>query len=476
MNYEKLELLINGEWRCGSSSKNEPVINPATDEVLGLLPHADSSDLDQALSSSVDGFHVWRNMAPIERQAIMEKAARLLEVRHEEIAINLTLEMGKPLVESRLELGVAIGVLRWYAEEGKRAYGRVIPSRIPGVRQMVFKEPVGPVIAFVSWNFPALNVMRKVAGALAAGCSIIIKASEETPATCIAIARALTQAGLPAGVLSLVFGVPAEVSSHLVASPVSRKLSFTGSVPVGAHLQKLAADTIKRCTLELGGHSPVIVFEDCDVESVAKQAVSAKFRNAGQVCVSPTRFYVQESVLDRFAEAFAEATAKLKIGNGMDAGVEIGPLIARRRVIEMQKFVSNAVDQGAEIMTGGNHIEGKGAFFEPTVLKNVPESARIMNDEPFGPVAPITSFKDFDDVMARANRLSFGLSAYGFTANGARGRAIAAQIEAGMFGLNSFMIASPETPFGGVNHSGYGSEGGIEGLDAYLRTKFVTES
>jgi len=476
MSYEKLKLLINGEWTLGTSGKTEPVTNPATDEVLGYLPHASSADLDEALSSSTNGFRVWRNVPPIERQAIMEKAARLMEERHETIATNMTLEMGKPLTESRLEVTVAIAVLRWYAEEGKRAYGRVIPSRLPNVRQMVFKEPVGPVVAFVSWNFPALNVMRKVAGALAAGCSIIIKPSEETPATCVAIARALTDAGLPAGVLNVVCGVPSEISQHLIASPISRKLSFTGSVPIGAHLQKLAADTVKRCTMELGGHAPVILFDDCDVESAANQAVLSKFRNAGQVCVSPTRFYVHENIIDRFSHIFCELTANLKVGNGLDDGVQIGPLIAKRRITLMSEFVADALDKGAELLTGGKAIEGKGAFFQPTVLKNVPETARIMFEEPFGPVTPISSFKDFDEVIERANQLPFGLAAYAFTANGARGRALAAQIEAGMFGLNSFMIATPETPFGGVNYSGYGSEGGIEGLDAYMRTKFVTES
>ena len=356
------------------------------------------------------------------------------------------MKWGKPLVESRLELSVSIGVLRWYAEEGKRAYGRVIPSRIPNVRQLLVKEPVGPVIALVAWNFPALNVMRKVAGALAAGCSIIIKASEETPATCIAIGRALTDAGLPAGVLNIVFGVPGDVSRYLIRSPIPRKVSFTGSTPIGTHIQKLAADTVKRCTMELGGHAPLIVFEDCDMEAVAKQAIISKFRNAGQVCVSPTRFYIQESIQDQFAEIFTELTAKLKIGNGMEEGVEIGPLIAPRRITEMESFVSDALKHGAELMTGGNKVKGPGSFFEPTVFKNVPEDARIMTEEPFGPIVPITPFKDFDDAMAKANKLPYGLASYGFTANGARGRAMSAQIEAGMFGLNSFMIASPENP------------------------------
>jgi len=343
------------------------------------------------------------------------------------------------------------------------------------MRQMVIKEPVGPVAAFVAWNFPGVNVIRKIAGALGAGCSIVIKASEETPATCIAIARCLREAGLPDGVLNVVFGVPDDISRHLLASPIIRKLSFTGSVPVGKHLQKLAADTLKRCTMELGGHAPVIVFEDADIEKTAKMAVAAKFRNAGQVCVAPTRFYVQEKVVDRFADAFAKSASELKVGNGMEEGVFMGPLIAERRLAIMQGFVDDAKAHGAEVMTGGERIGNQGFFYAPTVLKNVSEDARIMNEEPFGPLAPISSFTDFDDMIARANKLEFGLAAYAFTQNGAQAALLGERIEAGMLAVNSFVVSTPETPFGGINDSGYGSEGGIEGLDAYLRTKFVTE-
>jgi succinate-semialdehyde dehydrogenase/glutarate-semialdehyde dehydrogenase len=475
MAYEKLELLIGGKWTAGTSGKSEPVRNPATEEVLGHVPHASAADLDAALEASKEGFKVWRSMTALARQDIMEKAARLIEERKETYGENLTLEMGKPFAEAKMELDFTVGVLRWYAEEGKRAYGRLVPARMPGMRQMVMREPVGPVTAFVAWNFPGVNVIRKIAGALGAGCSIIIKASEETPSTCISIARCLQEAGLPDGVVNVVFGVPDDVSRHLLASPIPKKLSFTGSIPIGKHLQVLAADTLKRCTMELGGHAPVMVFEDADIAKVAKMAAGSKFRNAGQVCISPTRFYVQESVVDQFSDAFATAAGDIKVGNGMDDGVSMGPLIGERRLGVMQSFVDDAKNHGAEVMLGGERIGNQGYFYAPTVLKNVPEDAMIMNEEPFGPVAPIASFKDFDDVVARANKLSFGLASYAFTQDGARAAALAEQIDTGLLGVNSFMVSTPETPFGGVNESGYGSEGGIEGLDAFLRTKFVTE-
>ncbi|MGI9406755.1 MAG: NAD-dependent succinate-semialdehyde dehydrogenase [Hyphomicrobiaceae bacterium] len=476
MAYEKLELLIGGQLRQGSEGKTEPVLNPATEEVLGQLPHASPADLDDALKASEEGFGVWKAMTALERQKIMEKAARILEDRTDAIAETLTLEMGKPVGEAKLEMGFTIDVLRWYAEEGKRAYGRLVPPRMANMRQMVMSEPVGPVAAFVAWNFPGVNVMRKIAGALGAGCSIIIKASEETPGTAVAIARAFQDAGLPDGALNLVFGAPSDVSEHLLTSRIPRKVSFTGSVPVGIHLQKLAADTLKRCTMELGGHSPVLIFEDADIEKTAQAAAGGKFRNAGQVCVSPTRFYVQDSKVDQFADAFCEAAKNVKVGSGMEEGVAMGPLIGERRLGVMQQFVDDAKDHGAELMTGGARRGNQGWFYEPTVLKNVPEDAMIMNEEPFGPVAPIAGFKDYDDAIAKANKLEFGLAAYAFTQNASRGAALGHEINAGLVGINSFMISTPETPFGGVNDSGYGSEGGIEGLDAYLRTKFVTET
>lgn len=474
--YEKLELLINGQWRQGSEGKTEPVYNPATGEVLGQLPHASTADLDEALAASEKAYQIWRKETALNRQKIMEKACRILEDRFDEVAENLTKEMGKPLVEARLELGVAIDIIRWYGEEGKRVYGRTVLPRMAGMTQTVRKDPVGPVIAFVAWNFPALNVVRKVAGSLAAGCSVIIKPSEETPGTAIAIARALTEAGVPDGAVNMVFGVPAEVSEHLCASPIPRKLSFTGSVPVGIHLQKLAAENMIKCTMELGGHSPVMVFEDADIEKAAQIAVAGKFRNAGQVCVSPTRFLVQKSVHGQFVDAFVSAVDKLNIGDGMDEGVTMGPLIADRRIDVMDGLVQDAVAQGANLLRGGSRLNREGSFYAPTVLDNVGDDARIMNDEPFGPVAPIDSFTTVDEVVARANRLPFGLAAYAFTEDPALISRLKDDVETGLLAVNSTVVSVPETPFGGVKHSGYGSEGGIEGLEAFLTTRFVTET
>ncbi len=474
MAYEKLELLIGGEWRKGDGGAEE-VLNPVNEQVLGEVPHASAAELDMALEASARGFETWRATPPIKRQAVMEKAARLLEDRAETIARNLTMEMGKPFGEAKLELGFAIDVLRWYGEEGKRAYGRLVPPRIPGARQMVTKEPVGPACAFVAWNFPAVNVMRKVAGALGAGCSIIIKPSEETPATAVAIGRALVDAGLPEGVLNIVFGVPDTVSRHILGSEIPKKLSFTGSVPVGKHLQKLAAETLKRCTMELGGHAPVIVFDDSDIEKALESIGRNKFRNAGQVCISPTRFFVQDGVYRKFVDGFTELAKSINVGDGLEEGTQMGPLIAARRLDVMNDFVADARDKGAEVTTGGERIGNRGYFFAPTILADVPENAKILSEEPFGPLAPLQSFKSMDEVIERSNRLSFGLASYVYTSDGAKAKAMSEQLEAGLVGVNHPGVSMPETPFGGVNESGYGSEGGTEGLEAFLRTKFVTE-
>lgn len=476
MSYETLQLLIDGKWRAGSDGVSEAVINPATDEELGHVPHASRSDLDAALAASQKGFDIWRKMPPADRQQIMEKAASLLDERVNDIARNLTLEMGKPVGESLQELAFAINILRWYGEEGKRAYGRDIPARAPGVRQIAMKHPVGPCLAFVAWNFPAVNVMRKVAGALGAGCSIIIKPSEETPATAIAIGRALTDAGLPDGVLNIVFGVPAEVSEYLLASPIPKKLSFTGSVEVGKHLQRLAANTLKRCTMELGGHAPFMVFDDANVEKAAQMAAAGKFRNAGQVCISPTRFLVQDKVYDEFAERFVAETAKIKVGAGIDEGTTMGPLVSPRRLEAVDGFIKDAIEAGATVATGGNRIGNNGNFYEPTILTDVPQDCRLMNDEPFGPVAAVTRHKSAEDILTEANRLPFGLASYAFTSNPDVSDMLADDLQSGLLALNSLMVSAPETPFGGIQDSGYGSEGGIEGLEAFLQTRLVTYS
>jgi succinate-semialdehyde dehydrogenase/glutarate-semialdehyde dehydrogenase len=475
MSYPKLKMLIAGAWTEGSEGKSEAVICPADGTEIGQVPHASPQDLDAALNSSLDGFNIWRAMTPHSRQAILEQAAKLLEQRFETISENLTREMGKPLAEARIEVQVAIDLLRWYGEEGKRVYGRIIPSRFPGMQHEARKVPVGPALAFVAWNFPATNVMRKVAGALAAGCSIIIKPSEETPATAMAIGEALVDAGLPAGVLNIVFGVPAEVSEHLLASPIPRKLSFTGSVPVGIHLQQLAAKNMIRCTMELGGHSPVMIFKDADIEAAAQLCAAGKFRNAGQVCISPTRFFVEEAVHDQFLAAFKKHVEAVKVGNGLDAGVSMGPLVAERRIEIIDGFVVDAVAKGAEVLVGGARLQSPGSFYQPTLLHNVPETARIMTEEPFGPVAPTATFTSLEEIIGRANSLPFGLAAYAFTSNPKTARVLKSEIETGMLAVNSLHVHSVETPFGGLKFSGYGYEGGIEGLEAFLATKYSSE-
>jgi len=473
--YPELQLFIAGEWVSKGDRKSEDVLNPATGEVLGELPHATEADLDRALAAAEEGFKVWRDKLPEERSAVLRKAAALMREREEQITTAASLESGKPIMQSRMELKMSTEVLEWYAEEGRRAYGRVLTQRQPGSRMYVVKEPVGPVAAFAPWNFPQGNPARKMGASLAAGCSCVFKPAEETPATGLLMAKCLQDAGLPDGVLSVVYGVPHVISTYLLSSPIIRKMSFTGSVPVGKALMKLAADNMIRTTMELGGHAPVLVFEDADLESTLDMAVAAKFRNAGQVCVSPTRFYVHESLHARFVEGFTARVNKIVVGNGLDENTQMGPLIHARRRDAISDLVDDAVKNGATLNTGGEAIEGPGNFYKPTVLSDIPLSARIMNEEPFGPVALINSFNDFDAVMKEANRLPFGLAAFAFTENTRRVNQLGEQLEAGMIGINSFGISVPESPFGGIKESGHGSEEGIEGLEACLVTKFITE-
>lgn len=473
--YPQLALLIDGEWLPAGARGSQPVIDPATQQPLGTLPHATIEDLDRALAAAQKGFRAWRAMSAFDRYHIIRKAADLVRQRKDHIARILTQEQGKIAAEAQIEVAVSADIFDWYAEEGRRAYGRIIPGRTAGVRQMVIQEPVGPVAAFTPWNFPALTPARKIGGALAAGCSIIIKPAEETPGTCIELARAFQDAGLPAGVLNLVFGVPGQISEHLIKSPIIRKISFTGSVPVGKHLAMLAAQHMKRATMELGGHSPVIVTEDVDAEKIAEIAARGKFRNAGQICVSPTRFFVHESIAERFAKRFSEVAGALTPGNGLDPKTGMGPLANPRRVEAMESFVADARDRGGKITTGGTRSGKEGFFFKPTVVTGLTDDARLMREEPFGPVAPIVAFKTLDEVVARANSLPFGLAAYAFTNSTRTAGILSDALEAGMVGINTLAISTPETPFGGVKDSGYGQEGGIEGLEAYTVKKFVAQ-
>ncbi len=389
----------------------------------------------------------------------MRKAADLMRERHDAISKVLVQEQGKVYVEARAEVITSADIIDWYAEEGRRSYGRIVPGRVKGTRQLVVTEPVGVVAAFTPWNFPVLTPARKIGGALAAGCSLILKASEETPGACIETVRCFVDAGLPAGVLNLVFGVPAEVSEHLLAKDAVRKISFTGSIPVGKHLAALAAKGMKRTTMELGGHSPVVVFADADAEKAADTIAAFKYRNAGQVCISPTRFYVQEDAYKKF----------------LAQGVTMGPMANARRIDAMESFVADARSRGGSVVTGGKRHGNQGFFYEPTIVTEVPDDSKVMTQEPFGPIAPIVTFKTFDEVVERANSLPFGLAAYAFTSSNATAAAIGDAIESGMVGVNSIAVSTPETPFGGVKESGHGSEGGIEGLGAYLNTKFISQ-
>jgi succinate-semialdehyde dehydrogenase / glutarate-semialdehyde dehydrogenase len=473
--YPQLQLYIDGAWMGGNGRKGEDVLNPATEKALGHLPHASTADLDHALEAAKKGFAVWRATSAYERSKIMRKAADLMRERHEAIAKAMVQEQGKVYAEARIEVLTSADIIDWYAEEGRRSYGRIVPGRVKGTRQLVVQEPVGIVAAFTPWNFPVLTPARKIGGALAAGCALILKASEETPGSCVELVRCFVDAGLPAGVLNLVFGVPADVSSHLLAKDAVRKVSFTGSVPVGKHLTALAAKGMKRTTMELGGHSPVVVFADADAEKAADTIAAFKYRNAGQVCISPTRFYVQEPVYKKFLARFTEYAKGVKLGDGLEQGTTMGPMANARRLDAMEMFVSDAKSRGGNIVTGGKRHGNQGYFYEPTVITDVPDDSKIMTEEPFGPVAPIVTFKSFDEVVERANSLQFGLAAYAFTSSNATAAAIGDAIESGMVGVNSVAISTPETPFGGIKDSGHGSEGGIEGLGAYLNTKFISQ-
>jgi succinate-semialdehyde dehydrogenase/glutarate-semialdehyde dehydrogenase len=475
-NYPHVQLYIDGHWREGAAARKLPVLNPATGAVMGDLACAETADLEEVAEAANRGFEVWRKISAFDRYKMMRKAAQLLRDRVETVAQLMTLEQGKPLAEARMEVMAGADTIDWFAEEGRRAYGRVIPARQMDVYQLVIKEPVGPVAAFTPWNFPINQIVRKLSAALAAGCSIIVKAPEETPASPAELIRAFIDAGVPAGVVNLVYGDPAHISTYLIAHPAIRKISFTGSTPVGKQLAAMAGQHMKRMTMELGGHAPVIVFNDADIALAAKTMAASKFRNAGQVCVSPTRFLVQEGAFNEFVDQFVMHAENLKVGNGMDAGVSMGPLANPRRITAMQNLVTDATQQNAKLKTGGKALGATGNFWAPTVLTELPLSARAMTEEPFGPMALINPFKSFDDAIQEANRLPFGLAAYAWTRSARTAQQVAAAVQTGMITINHLGLGMPETPFGGVKDSGYGSEGGTEALEAYLNPKFVSQA
>ena len=472
--YPVTQLFIDGKWREAEGGRTLPVTDPATGQTIGHTASASPADLDDALEAAARGFAMWSNMSAFNRQQIMRKAAHLLRERVDSISVMMTLENGKPISQSRAEILAAADIIDWFASEAQRTYGQVIPARASDILQITLKLPVGPVAAFTPWNFPINQAVRKLSAALAAGCSIIVKVPSETPASPAALLKAFADAGVPAGTVNLVSGDSAAISAHLIPHPVIRKVSFTGSTPVGKQLAALAGLHMKRVTMELGGHAPVIIAEDADLETVINTIVPHKYRNAGQVCVSPTRFLVQDNVAQELTERFTRAAAAIRVGNGLDPATEMGPLINARRVAAIESLVQDAIAHGAHVTTGGHRIGNEGFFYAPTVLTDVPVSARIMNEEPFGPVAIINRFGALDEAIAEANRLPFGLAAYAYSRDSVTATRLGSEVNTGMLAINHVGIALPEVPFGGIKDSGYGTEGGSEAIDAYLDTRFVT--
>ncbi|MFC9454363.1 NAD-dependent succinate-semialdehyde dehydrogenase [Streptomyces sp. NPDC056983] len=475
MTYPNTPLFIDDAWSDAADGRTIPVHNPATGEAIGSVAHASVQDLDRAVESVRRGFEVWRGYTPAQRSKIMRRAAELVRARVDEIARLMTLEQGKPLAEARGETAAAADMIDWFAEEGFRVYGRLVPHRSNlAVRQMVLKDPVGPVAAFAPWNFPINQVARKVAAGLAAGCSMIVKAPEETPASPAAFIRAFQDAGLPAGVLALVYGDPAEISTHLISHPVIRKITFTGSTQVGKELAALAGRHMKRVSMELGGHAPVIVCEDADLDLAVRTLGAAKFRNSGQVCTSPTRFLVHRSVAKEFGAALAEFANGLTVGDGLVEGTQMGPLANPRRLDAMEALGEDAVQRGASVLAGGRRLGDSGNYWAPTVYEHVTPDSRLFNEEPFGPVVGMCEFDDLDDAITEANRLAYGLAGYAFTRSLTTADQLTRRVEVGMLWVNMPSSPSAELPFGGLKDSGYGNEGGPEALECYLNTRAVS--
>jgi succinate-semialdehyde dehydrogenase / glutarate-semialdehyde dehydrogenase len=469
--YPDLKLYICGAWR--QTGQTLPIVNPATEEVIGQVPVARTQDLDDALEAAERGFRIWRATSPRVRAEVILRAAALMRERVDDIAYSITLEHGKPLPQARLEVIRGCEFFEWDAGEAQRLYGRVVPSA-PGIRYLVIQQPVGTVAAFSPWNFPMSQPARKIAGALAAGCSIIIKAAEETPAGAMHIARAFHDAGLPAGVLNLVFGVPAEISSYLIPQDQVRLVAFTGSTAVGIRLTEMAARSMTPVLMELGGHAPVIVCDDVDPVAAGRMSAARKARNAGQVCTSPTRFFVDQKVFKPYAEAFAARAAAVNIGNGLAVGVEMGPVANHRRIEAIEALVEDARSKGAKVLTGGVRPNGPGYFYPVTVLTEVPPDARVMREEPFGPIAVINPTASLDEAIACANALPFGLAGYAFTHNAATADRLINEVEVGNFSLNTLEASVAEVPFGGVKASGQGREGGQEGMLHYVEVKTIS--
>ncbi len=473
--YDELYLYIDGKWIDGGNRHEEPILDPATNRVIGRLPHATTRDLDRAVEAAHRAFLVWREVSPLERSNVLRRAATLLRERSHEIGRQITLDQGKPIADAAGEVNAAADSLDWHAEEGRRVYGRIVPARNPYVRQTILRQPVGVCAAFTPWNFPIMQAVQKVAAALTTGCTVVLKGPEDAPSGVAALARALHDAGLPQGCLNLVWGVPAEVSQYLVPHPLVRKISFTGSVAVGKQLASLAGLHMKRSTMELGGHAPVLIFEDSDLEHAVALLADRKIRNAGQACGAPTRFYVQSKVFEQFSALFTSHLKTIRIGAGISPDTEMGPLCHGRRLDAMNAFVADARSSGADILLGGEQEGKEGNFFKPTVIANPSASSRIMTEEPFGPVAALLPFDTFEAAIERANSLPYGLSSFVFTGSADIAQEAGRQLEAGAVNINHIGVGLAEIPFGGVKDSGYGSEGGQESLDGYLTTKLLTQ-
>jgi succinate-semialdehyde dehydrogenase/glutarate-semialdehyde dehydrogenase len=474
--HDRLAFFIDGAWSTGDGKRSGAVLNPATGEEIGRVPFASLDDIDRALAAAERGFEAWKKVLPQERAKVIRKIATLLREQTDAIAHIMTLEQGKPIAEARTEVGATAELFEWLAEESRRIYGRLVPSRVANTRTMVVHEPIGPVAAFSPWNFPCMMPGRKIAHALAAGCSIVLKPAEETPGTAVALGKVCEQAGVPKGVVNILFGEPAQVSERLIKSPIIRKISLTGSTHVGRHIASLASHDFKKVTLELGGHAPVIVFEDADLDRAISLSVGSRFRNAGQVCTAGSRFFIHESLFDKFVTGFTATASALQVGSGLDPKSQMGPLANSRRIDAMEKLVADAEARGGRIATGGRRKGNTGFFFAPTIITGLSNEASLMNTEPFGPLAPLVPFKDFDGVVKEANRLPYGLAAYAFTRSQSYAARIGEALQAGVIAINGVTVTAPEGPFGGMKDSGVGRESGIEGLLEHMNVKTITET
>jgi len=470
----RIELFIAGAWRQGG--KPLAVLNPADESQVAELSTAGAAELDAALAAAAEGFALWRRRAATERGQVLTRAAAILAANAPAWARELTEENGKTLAESVGEIGRAVETLQWCGEAATRIEGKIVAGRAPGQTRFLQPQPLGVVAAFTAWNFPAVLVARKLGGALAAGCSVVLKAAEETPTIAARIVGALAEAGLPAGVVNLVFGDPPAISRHLLASPIVRKLTFTGSTAVGKQLAGLAAADLKRCTFELGGHAPAIVAADADLDKAVALTLAGKFGSAGQSCVAPSRFYVHRSLYEAFVERFVAGAKAIVVGDGTEQGVRMGPLANPRRLAAMERLTADAVQRGARLLTGGQRMARKGWFFPPTVLADVPEEALVMHEEPFGPIVPLNPFDELDEAYAQANRLPYAFAAYLFTRSLQTASEATERLEASNFGINQLAPSLPDAPVGGLRDSGYGYEGGMEGLAEFMHWRLVNQS